>query len=202
MEVTFAAVSAACGGWFRQKILTRLAPVRDRQSPTTTADPFTRYYTPAEFQELTEPYRDARHRLRAKIAKKRWKMSPAYMGKPRLEELDRVVAEARKTRTAFAVFWNHERVEDDELHDHVTQEYAKLVRLEMDAEDARFEWLDQIALWLEGIEALSRADINHLEPDRWVRAVRGALACHAADVPPRIRPRAAPSPIGTDLDIQ
>ncbi|WP_306143231.1 hypothetical protein [Roseibium sp. MMSF_3412] len=175
MEVTFAAAMAACGGWFRQKVLTRLDPVRDSPAPTETAEPFTRYYGPEEFLELREPYRDARHRLRAKIAKRRWKMKPAAIGWPRLAELDAVVSEARETRTEFAVFWNHERVKDDELHNLVTQEYAKLVRLVMDAEDARFEWLDQTAHWLDDIGALTLADINALEPEDWSGAVRQAL---------------------------
>nr|WP_319386645.1 hypothetical protein [uncultured Roseibium sp.] len=175
MEVTFAAVLAACGGWFRRKVLTRLDPVYDSPTPSETADPFTRYYNPAEFQELTEPYREARHRLWAKIAKKRWKMNPAYMGMPRLDELDAVVEEARETRTSFAVFWNHERVKDDELHDLVKQEYARLVQLEMDAEDARFEWLEQVARWLDGTGALSLAEIHNQEPKQWSGAVRQAL---------------------------
>lgn len=184
MEVTFAAVLAACGGWFRRKVLTRLDPVYDGPEPADTADPFTRYYNPAEFQELAEPYRDARHRLWAKIAKKRWKMNPAYMGMPRLEELDAVVEEAVETRTAFAVFWNHEREEDDELHDLVKQEYAKLVGLEMDAEDARFEWLEQIARWLDGIGALSLEEIHSHEPREWSDAVRQALEGHINGKPP------------------
>ncbi len=207
MEVTFAAVMAACGGWFRQKILTRLDPVRVDPTPTPEADPFTRHYSSAEFQELAEPYRDTRHRLRAKIAKKRWKMNPAYMGMPRLEELDAVVKEAGETRTEFAVFWNHERAENDELRDLVKQEYDKLVALEIEAEDTRFEWLDTVGKWLDQNGALSLPDINSLDPEQWPAAVRDALTRHIAGALPRDRRPAppdenVPSPGGLTLDTQ
>lgn len=175
MEVTFAAVLAACVDWFRRKVLARLDPVYDSPKPADTADPFTRYDNPAEFQDLTEPYRKVRQRLRAKIAKKRWKTKPEFSAVPRLDELDAAVEEATETRTAFAVFWNHERVKDDDIHNLVKQEYAKLVGLELDAQDARFKWLEQVAQWLDGIGALSLAEINGCEPKEWCDIVRQAL---------------------------